>query len=86
MSDGLRRERLQHEGLLLEKENQAKHLRLKCEGLRDSVRTYMDPIAKIEDLEIDVAFEAMTGLVGSHLKLTELLGEIKNIKKALGKT
>jgi len=65
---------------------EAKHLRLKCEGLRDSVRVYMDPIAKIEDLEIDLAFEAMTELVAAHLKLTELLGEIRNIKKALGKS
>jgi len=85
MSDALRRELLQHEGLLLEKKQKAKKLELRIMASRDTVRTSLDPYIKIEDLEIDVAFEAMTELVAAHLKLTELLGEIKNIKRALGR-
>lgn len=84
MSD-LRRERLQHEGLLAQKENEARHLRLKCEGLRDSVRSQLDPLEKIEDLHIEIALEAMTELWSTYLKLLEILGDIKNIKKALGR-
>lgn len=85
MSDGLRRERLQHEGLLLEKKQKAKKLELRIMAFRDTVRTSLDPYIRIQDLKIDIAFEAMTELVSAHLKLTELLGEIRNIKKALGK-
>jgi len=84
MSD-LRRERLQHEGLLGEKEREARSLRLKCEALRDSVRSHLDPFDKIEELNIELAFQAVTDLWQSYLQLLELLGDIKNIKKALGK-
>ena len=83
MSDSIRRERLQAKGRLLEKQNQVRHLKLKCEGLRDTVRLYMDPLAKIEDLEIELAFEVMTELMATYLKLIEGLGELANIEKAL---
>ena len=83
MNDSMSRERLQAKGRLLEKQNEMRHLKLKCEGLRDTVRLYMDPLAKIEDLEIELAFEVMTELMAAHLKLTETLGELANIEKAL---
>ena len=83
MNDSMSRERLQAKGRLLEKQNEVRHLKLKCEGLRDTVRLYMDPLAKIEDLEIELAFEVMTELMAAHLKLTETLGELANIEKAL---
>ena len=83
MSDALRREKLQAEGRLLEKRNEVRHLKLKCEGLRDTVRLYTDPLARIEELEIELAFEAMTELMATHLNLTEALGELANIEKAL---
>jgi len=81
----LRRERLQHEGLLGEKEREAKSLRLRCEALRDSARSHLDPLEKIEELNIELTFQAVTDLWNAYLQLLELLGEIKNIKKALGK-
>ena len=83
MTDAIRRERLQAKGRLLEKQNEVRHLKLKCEGLRDTVRLYMDPLARIEELEIELAFEVMTELMATHLKLTETLGELANIEKAL---
>ena len=83
MTDSLRRERLQAKGRLLEKQNEVRHLKLKCEGLRDTVRLYTDPLAKIEELEIALAFEVMSELMAAHLELTEALGELANIEKAL---
>jgi hypothetical protein len=83
MTDSLRREKLQAEGRLLEKQNEVRHLTLKCEGLRDTVRLYMDSLARIEELETELAFEAMTELMAAHLKLTEALGELANIEKVL---
>ena len=81
----LRRERLRHEGLLGEKERQARSLRLKCEGLRDAVRGALDPFEPIEELNIEAAFETMSELLSLYMQLLEKLGDIKNIKKALGR-
>ena len=81
----LRHERLRHEGLLGEKERRAKSLRLKCEGLRDAIRTMLDPFQPIEELNIEAAFETMSELLSLYVKLLEELGDIRNIKKALGR-
>jgi len=84
MSDSLRRERLQHEGLLLEKKQKAKKLELRIMASRDTVRTSLDPYIKIEDLEILVASEAMNQLVDDMQKYHELLAVIRKIRKDLG--
>jgi hypothetical protein len=81
----LRQERLRHEGLLGEKERQAKSLRLKCEALRDAVRSTLDPFEPIEELNIEAAFETMSELLSLYVKLLEELGDIKHIRKALGR-
>lgn len=83
MSDSIRRERLQAKGRLLEKQNQVRHLKLKCEGLRDTVRLYTDPLAEIEELEIELAAEAMSEFLATFLEFKEALGHLKNIEKAL---
>ena len=83
MSD-LRRERLQHEGLLGEKERQAKSLELTCASLRDAIRAMLDPFQPVEELNVEAAFETMTELLSLYMHLLELRGDIKNIKKALG--
>jgi len=81
----LRQERLRHEGLLSEKEREARSLRLKCEGLRDAVRSSLDPFEPIEELNIEAALETMSELWSLYMQLLEKLGDIKNIKKALGR-
>ena len=81
----MERERLQFQGRLAEKELSAKKLELKAEGLRDVIRLHIDPFAKIEEIDVEVAFQAMTELVDATLEYREILGEIKAIKKALGR-
>ena len=81
----MERERLQFQGRLVEKELEAKNLKLKAEGLRDQIRNILDPFEPIKDLDIEAAFQAMTELVDVDLKYREVLGEIKAIRKALGK-
>lgn len=81
----MERERLQFQGRLVEKELEAKNLNLKAEGLRGTIRMYLDPFAEFDEMDIEVAFQAMTEFADTILKYKELLGEIKAIKKALGK-
>jgi len=79
----LEQERLQAKGRLLEKRNEVRHLKLKCEGLRDTVRLYMDPLARIEELEIELAAEVMSEFLATFLELKEALDHLKNIERAL---
>lgn len=81
----MERERLQFQGRLAEKELEAKNLKLKAEGLRDTIRLYMDPFAKIEDIDIGVAYQAMNELMQTLVKYKDILAEITAIKKALGR-
>lgn len=85
MSDSLRRERLEHEQRLLAKQLEAKSLKLTCEGVRDLIRTKLDPYIEIEDLEVLVASEAMKELVKAAGKYHQLMADIENLKKDLGK-
>ena len=79
-------ERLQREGRLAEKEMEAKRLELKAKGLIDSVRLHLDPFEKLEEIDIEVASQEMTNLTATLLKYREICGDIKNIRKALGRT
>jgi len=81
----LRQERLRHEGLLSEKEREARSLRLRCETLRGSVRDHLDPFEPIEELNIEAALETMSELWSLYMQLLEKLGDIRNIRKALGR-
>ena len=78
------RERLQHQGRLRETELAAERLELKARGLRDSIRMNLDPFAPIEELDVELAFQAMTELVKIVLELREARADIAAIKKALG--
>jgi len=78
-------ERLQHMGRLREKELELRRLKLKAEGLRDGIRSLLDPFEKIEQLRADVAAEQAMELALLHIKIVELAGEIAAIKRALGK-
>ncbi|MFH2074786.1 MAG: hypothetical protein ABIJ57_05490 [Pseudomonadota bacterium] len=78
-------ERLKFQGRLVEKELEARRLKLRIEGLRDSVRDILDPFDAIEELRVDTAFEQMSDLAARWLEHKELVGEIKALRKALGR-
>jgi len=84
MSD-LRRERLQHEQRLLSKQYEAKELKVKCEPVRDLIRSKLDPYIALERIEILVAAEAMEDLVQMLGRYHQLLAEIETIKQDLGR-
>jgi len=79
------RERLQREGRLSLRAKEAKALEMKCKGLIDSVRLQLDPLEKIEELDMELAFQEMADLMKTFLEYREALEDIKAIKKALGK-
>jgi len=78
------RERLQYQGRLREKELEAERLALKARGLRDSLRLHLDPFAKVEEIEAEIAFQEMTDLARTVLDLRAVRAEIAAVKKALG--
>jgi deoxyadenosine/deoxycytidine kinase len=77
-------ERLKHRGRLAEKENDARLLALRIEGMVISIRDLLDPFEKTEDLRVDMAAIQAVELAGSHAEYLGLLKEIAAIKKALG--
>ena len=79
------RERQQIEGGLAVRQREAKGLEIKAKGLLDSVRLHLDPLEKIEDLDIDIAFSQMTELVATWGEYKELLAGIAKAKKILGR-
>lgn len=78
-------ERLKNEGRLREKELKIKELKFQIRGLRDSVREELDPFEDVAELNVEQAFAQMTDLVKKMLAYKELMLDIKELKKALGK-
>ena len=79
------KERQHFEGGLAVDQREAKKLELKARGLIESVRLHLDPLEKIEELEIDVAFSQMTELVVTWREYRELREKIAKAKKILGR-
>ena len=79
MSEGLK-----FQGRLAEKELAVKKLNLQAAGLIDLVRDKIDPFESVENLEIEVAFQAMASLMNIIIELRATLNEIEAIEKALG--
>jgi hypothetical protein len=79
------RERQMHQGRLAIKKQEAKAFELKIKGLLESVRLHLDPLEKIAELEIDVAFSQMTELVATWAEYKEILADIKAANKILGR-
>lgn len=77
-------ERLKFQGRLAEKELEAKKLKMRIEGLRDSIRDALDPFEKIENLKAHIVARQAVDLSEYHVQYRELLEEIDAIKKALG--
>ena len=78
-------ERLKYQGRLYEKELEAKSLKSLVEGMRDSIRDILDPFESVDDLDIERAFEMMSELASKMIEYKEITGEIKALKKALGR-
>ena len=77
-------EQLKFRGRLAEKSLEEKKLRLRMEGLRDSVREILDPFDDIYELRIEVAVEQVLELAGLQADLKETIDTIAAINKALG--
>jgi len=78
-------ERLKFEGRLREKELEEKKLRLRIEGLRNSIRDLLDPFEELVELKCEVVAEQALEMAGLQADLKACVEEIKAIKKALGK-
>ena len=78
-------ERLKYQGRLAEKERRCRELKLRLEGLRDSIRDILDPFEKVEELKIEIAHSQMADMARTWTELKEMLAEIALIKKTLGR-
>ncbi|MFZ5774039.1 MAG: hypothetical protein ACOY3Z_00945 [Thermodesulfobacteriota bacterium] len=77
-------ERMKHRGRLAELEQDARRLELGIKGDIAAVRNLLDPFAKIEELNAEVAAAQAVELAGKQAEYLGKLGEITAIKKALG--
>lgn len=78
-------ERLKFEGRLSEKERDSKRLKLKINGLLRSMRDLLDPFVEPVELYLDVVAEQAIEIRAAQINLIEVEGEIKELKKALGR-
>ena len=78
-------EELNNEGHLTIRTFEEKKLRLRMEGLRDSIRELLDPFENLAALRVDVAAEQMIELAGLQADLKETIDTIALIKKKLGR-
>lgn len=77
-------ERLKFQGRLAEKELEAKELKLRIEGMIDSIRTQLDPFEAIENLKARLIAGQAVDLSEYHTMYLEILADIRKLKKALG--
>ena len=77
-------EQLKFRGRLAEKKMEEKKLRWRMEGLRSSIREFLDPFENVVNLNTDVAMEQMIELAGLRIDLKETIDTIAALKKALG--
>ena len=77
-------EQLKFRGRLAEKKMEEKKLRWRMEGLRSSIREFLDPFENVVNLNTDVAMEQMIELAGLRVDLKETIDTIAALKKALG--
>lgn len=80
-------EHLKYEGKLLEKEKEARKLRLKVEGLVRSLRDALElpEITPAEELKGELIAGQALELADTQVVLRQVLEEIKSIKKILGR-
>jgi|YNPNPStandDraft_1061719.scaffolds.fasta_scaffold05420_10 hypothetical protein len=78
-------ERLKFLGRLEEKRLHAERLRLKMQGLRDSIRDILDPFEPLEEINLAIAAQQAMELASLQIELKATLEEIAAIRKALGR-
>lgn len=79
-------ERIMMQGRLAEAEEERKKLRLRAEGLCGSIRQEISPVlCDVEEMNIALVSAQMDELLGLHIDLLEVAGDIQRLKKALGK-
>ena len=79
------REDLKLEGSLGVKEREAEQLRIRIRGFRDSIRELLYPLAKIEDLDLEVVADQALRARDSQIDLKAVLADIATAKKLLGR-
>ena len=77
-------ERLKYQGRLAEKEFEAKKLKLRIEGMIDSIRAHLDPFESLENLKAHLIAGQAVDLSEYHTMYMETLEDIRKLKKELG--
>lgn len=78
-------ERQKFMGRLEEAKLKAKALKLKAEGLRDSVRDHLDPFEEVFDLKLDVVAAQALELAELQIQHKAVSEKIKALEKSLGR-
>jgi len=77
-------ERIQHLGHLREEELKEQELRLRIEGLRDSIRVKLDPYIEVRHLGADIVAQQALELANVSIQYDSCLNKIAAIRRALG--
>lgn len=77
-------ERLKYQGRLVEKRIEAKNLKLRIEGIIDSIRSHLDPFDKIENIKARLVARQAVDLSEYHTMYTTALDEIQKLKEEIG--
>ena len=78
-------ERLRQEGLLLEKEQRARHVAINLYGLKDRMRSLLDKHKPLPELDTDAIRVAFDELVLAEQEFERLKDEIHALREDLGK-
>lgn len=78
-------DRLRQEGLLLEKEQRARHVAVNIYGLKDRVRTLVDKHKSIDALDTEALSVAVAELACADQEFERLKDEIRLLRDDLGK-
>ena len=78
-------ERLRAEGLLLEKEQRARHVAVNLYGLKDRVRALVDKHKSLDQLDTEALSVAVSELQKADQEFERLKEEIAALREDLGK-
>ena len=78
-------DRLRQEGLLLEKEQRARHVAVNIYGLKDRVRALVDKHKSIDALDTEALSVAVSELAQADQEFEQLKEEIYALREDLGK-
>lgn len=78
-------DRLRQEGLLLQKEQRARHVAVNIYGLKDRVRVLVDKHRSIEALDTEALRVAVDELATADQEFERLKEEIRSLRDDLGK-